>query len=844
MLLKTQLRWAGHISKMEGDRVAKIVLYGELTPGDCGRGGLKKSYEDSLKQYLDAYPRELKLVDGPNDCSGHLEVKHDNTWGSVCELDVELRAASVICRELGCGAAIQPRTEPTIRGTGNIWTGKIHCIGNETKLTDCLRVLRLEQKCTNPHYTTIHCVASTSTDVLVLETTISRPTIATWSDTMDALAGPHLSSTLNLVSTNLGYTTAMDDTNTTAHTIAMANTIITAPLASPLPQAILSSPQPIDSPGMSSVRPHTPSEDTLRGHMHHIQMEDESNITLMDKWNSSWKVRMTLKPLLLTASDHYLASPPWKPELVASSSHTLPPMPDATQQPQVGATLTATPPRVGRERKCTSTEGTYNGFRIVTSTQRCSGRVELEYSGQWGTLCSSYWDLQAANVLCQQLHCGVAVSVPVGGYFGAGRGMVWTDRFHCDGTESHLGFCKLTALGNNKCSEEDTAGVICTGKEVLVRLVDGDSHCAGRLELLQNGTWHRVLGDQWGIKEAEVVCRELHCGNTMATFTIKPQTPFINHVMWDRISCEGNETQLKDCSFAPPNSTSTEISQMKETEIICAGNKELRLVDGKSRCAGRVEVYHQGEWGTVCDDYWNQADADVVCRQLNCGHAITATIMAYHGRGNGKIWMDDVKCTGDEAALSSCPSNPKGQHNCHHKEDSGVICAESTDLRLVNGFDDCEGRLEVYYNGSWGSVCNNNMDRDIVSVICRQLNCGSTGIQEKSTDLRLVDGFDDCEGRLEVYYNGSWGSVCNNKMDRDIVSVICRQLNCGSTGIQESMYAYGVAPSNSFFWVDHIECRKRDETLWQCPSSSWTPNSCTIREVAEIKCDVNGMLAF
>ncbi|XP_021237346.1 soluble scavenger receptor cysteine-rich domain-containing protein SSC5D-like, partial [Numida meleagris] len=106
----------------------------------------------------------------------------------------------------------------------------------------------------------------------------------------------------------------------------------------------------------------------------------------------------------------------------------------------------------------------------------------------------------------------------------------------------------------------------------------------------------------------------------------------------------------------------------------------LRLAGGPGRCAGRVELLHAGSWGTVCDDGWGLLDAAVVCRQLGCGAAHKALRSAHFGPGTGPIWLDEVKCSGTEAALWHCPAEPWGRHNCDHQEDAAVICTGPEDL--------------------------------------------------------------------------------------------------------------------------------------------------------------------
>ena len=100
----------------------------------------------------------------------------------------------------------------------------------------------------------------------------------------------------------------------------------------------------------------------------------------------------------------------------------------------------------------------------------------------------------------------------------------------------------------------------------------------------------------------------------------------------------------------------------------------MRLVGGQKTGEGRVEIYHNGVWGTVCDDDWDIEDARVVCRELGYSDALSALQTAHFGQGNGNIWLDNVQCLGHESSLESCSHNEWGDHNCQHSEDASVIC--------------------------------------------------------------------------------------------------------------------------------------------------------------------------
>ena len=89
---------------------------------------------------------------------------------------------------------------------------------------------------------------------------------------------------------------------------------------------------------------------------------------------------------------------------------------------------------------------------------------------------------------------------------------------------------------------------------------------------------------------------------------------------------------------------------------------------------GRVEVFHAGAWGSVCDDSWDGNDAAVVCRFLGIDGGSLGVGRAAYGAADGAIHMDNVDCNGDEASLDLCSHNGWGVHNCVSLEAAGVRC--------------------------------------------------------------------------------------------------------------------------------------------------------------------------
>jgi len=310
--------------------------------------------------------------------------------------------------------------------------------------------------------------------------------------------------------------------------------------------------------------------------------------------------------------------------------------------------------------------------------------------------------------------------------------------------------------------------------------------------------------------------------------------------------------------------------------LTLARSQKVRLVGGPSAQEGRLEVYHNGTWGTVCDNRITTAATRVVCSMLGFGYE-GQLIGNRYGAGSGPIWLDDVHCIGTERGIGVCRHREWGRHNCNHHDDVSVSCR--TPLRLAGGTSPREGRLEVYYNGTWGTVCDEGFTNSTATVVCYVLgfgyvgqvtgnhygvgsgpiwlnnvrcngtetnigNCRHGGWDQHScvhsqdlsvscyTSVRLVDGPSPREGRLEVYHNRTWKTVCNNRLNLAAARAVCYMLGYEYTG--RFCLRYGV--SSRPILLDDLHCNGTETDIGDCRQRERGPRFCTHGHDVSVSC--------
>ncbi|XP_033971843.1 CD5 antigen-like [Trematomus bernacchii] len=194
--------------------------------------------------------------------------------------------------------------------------------------------------------------------------------------------------------------------------------------------------------------------------------------------------------------------------------------------------------------------------------------------------------------------------------------------------------------------------------------------------------------------------------------------------MWTKeFQCGGHESALLDCSSASERNI---CSPGTAVSLTCSEPGGVKLEGGESRCAGDLEMEHQGEWRPVEGYYspWTLKAAGFACRELDCGSAVSVRLREESSQRS--VWRINSLCVQSGSPLRECAAS--------YSSSSFLTLTCSDSVRLLGGTGLCSGRLEVnsdqsnQSNPSWSSVCEADFDQQDAQVVCRQLGCGAPSV--------------------------------------------------------------------------------------------------------------------
>ncbi|XP_041653749.1 scavenger receptor cysteine-rich type 1 protein M160-like [Cheilinus undulatus] len=761
----------------------------------------------------------VRLVNGTGLCSGRLEVKSDQRWSPVCEEDLDLQGAKVVCRELGCGAPSVLKGGMFGEVEAPFWTKKFQCEGHESALLDCPDSGLTGNTC--PPATAIGITCSDPDDDFRLvggSSTCSGR--LEWKRHGEWRPG-HPSYFFPSLNETAGICRRLDCGSVVSS--------IHREKSSDRPVWRIS---PFCVQSKSTLKECVETVDWSRSYGLEITCSDSVRLVngtglcsgrLEVKSDQRWSpvceedldlqgAQVVCRELSCGAPSVFkggmfgeVEAPFWTKKFQCEGHESA-----LLDCPDSGLTGNTCPPATAVGITCSDPDD----FRLAGGSSTCSGRLEMKHHGEWRPAdpFQSSWTLKFPAVICRRLDCGSVVSARH--IEESSDRPVWMINPYCEESKSTLKECVDTV----DWSSFDVLEITCSDS---VRLVNGTGLCSGKLEVKSDQRWSPVCEEDLDLQGAQVVCRELGCG---APSVFKGgmfgevEAPF-----WTKkFQCEGHESALLDC----PDSglTGNTCPPATAVGITCSDPDDVRLARGSSTCSGRLEWKRHGEWRPVDPSYssLNLKDAAGICRRLDCGSAVL--YREIKESSDRPVWSIITDCVPFKSTLKECVI-PLDLSSSYGLE---ITCSDS--VRLVNGTDLCSGRLEVKSDQRWSPVCEEDLDLQGAQVVCRELGCGAPSVfkggmlgeveapfwtrdfQCKGNESALLDcgGFDSgrttcspgkavglscenphirlvgepsrCAGTLEMKHMEEWKPLDDweSLWDQRSAAAACRILKCGS----------------------------------------------------------------
>ncbi|XP_044881646.1 lysyl oxidase homolog 4 isoform X2 [Mauremys mutica] len=383
---------------------------------------------------------------------------------------------------------------------------------------------------------------------------------------------------------------------------------------------------------------------------------------------------------------------------------------------------------------------------------------------------------------------------------------------------------------------------------IQVRLAGARSQAGeGRLEVLYDGQWGTVCDDDFDIHVASVACRELGFESAVTWAHSAKYGQGEGPVWLDNLRCAGTERSLAEC-----DSNGWGVSDCHHGEdagVVCSaqpppgpralgpapGLQGRRLEEVRLKpvlawaklsvpvSEGVVEVKHEGRWRQVCDAGWTRNNSRVVCGMLGFPQEKRLNTGFYRKLWNLKLkdpksslrslsqknafWIHRVSCLGTEPHLSHCPVqvSPAARRRpaCAHGMHAVVSCVPGPEFQ--------KAKAKPFRKG----------------------------LRAEGPQVRLRAGAQVGEGRVEVLRHGQWGTVCDEKWDLLVASVVCRQLGYGTArqALAGAQLGQGLGPIH----MTKVQCRGYERSLHECSFQEAAQSGCRHEADAAVRCNVPHM---